>query len=129
MEDTLARALGPWPLSNLGVLVLVGVADWRCGLARSGSDDHAASAGCLAGRGWLDASGVMPSALMVVGVVALSFVKPMAFSRYFVVLLPAWIPCLAVLGARVPLYPRGQAIALMTMACWWRCGGSRPFWE
>ena len=43
-----------------------------------------------------DASGVMPSALMVVGVVALSFVKPMAFSRYFVVLLPAWIPCLAV---------------------------------
>lgn len=65
LEDTLARALGPWPLPKLGVLVLVGVAVWRWGLARSGSDDHAASAGCLAGRGLLDASGVMPSALMV----------------------------------------------------------------
>jgi len=124
LEDTLARALGPWPLPKLGVLVLVGVAVRRWGLARSSSDDHAPSAGGFAGRGLLDASGVIPSALMVVGVVALSFVKPMAFSRYFVVLLPALIPWLAVQGARVPLNPRGQAIALMTMALlvvlWWQ---------
>ena len=67
---------------------------------------------------------MIPSALTVVGVVALSFLKPMVFSRYFVVLLPALIPCLAVEGARVPLNPRGQATALMTMALlvllWWQ---------
>ena len=37
----------------------------------------------------LDRSGLMPSVLMVLGVVLVSFVKPMAFSRYFVVLLLA----------------------------------------
>ena len=30
--------------------------------------------------------------LRVIGVVAVSFVKPMAFSRYFVVLVPAVVP-------------------------------------
>jgi hypothetical protein len=44
----------------------------------------------------LDRSGVIPSALMVVGVVAISFFKPLAFSRYFVVLIPALVPVLAV---------------------------------
>ena len=33
--------------------------------------------------------------MLVVGVVVVSFVKPMAFSRYFVVLLPAVVPVLA----------------------------------
>ena len=98
LEDTLAPALGPWPLPKLGVLVLVGFAVRRWGLARLGSNDHAPCGGVFAARGLLDASGVIPSALMVVGVVALSFVKPMAFSRYFVVLLPALITYLAVQG-------------------------------
>ena len=40
----------------------------------------------------LDQSGLLPSSLMVIGVVVVSFVKPMAFSRYFVVLLPLWCP-------------------------------------
>jgi len=39
--------------------------------------------------GVLDRSGLTLSLLMVVGVVLVSFVKPMAFSRYFVVLVPA----------------------------------------
>ena len=61
---------------------------------------------------------------MVVGVVGLSFAKPMAFSRYFVVLLPALIPWLAVQGARVTLNRRGQATALaaiaLLLALWWQ---------
>ena len=65
---------------------------WRWSLALSGPDDHLPNDGGFANRGFLDASGVISSALMVVGVVALSFVRPMAFSRYFVLLLPALIP-------------------------------------
>jgi len=121
LEDTLARALGPSPLSKLGVLVLAGVAVRRWSFARTGSDDHAPYAGGIAGSGLLDASGVISSGLMVV---ALSFVKPMALSRYFVVLLPALIPWLAVQAVLVLLNLRGQAIALMTMALlavlWWQ---------
>ena len=45
--------------------------------------------------GVLDRSGLTPSLLMVVGVVLVSFVKPIACSRYFVVLVPAVLPVLA----------------------------------
>ena len=117
LEETLARALGPWPLPKLGLLLLVWAALRRWGL------DPAGSNGLAAGR-LLDASGLIPSALMVVGVVGLSFAKPMAFSRYFVVLLPALIPWLAVQGARVTLNRRGQATALaaiaLLLALWWQ---------
>ena len=117
LEETLARALGLWPLPKLGLLLLVWAALRRWGL------DPAGSNGLAAGR-LLDASGLIPSALMVVGVVGLSFAKPMAFSRYFVVLLPALIPWLAVQGARVTLNRRGQATALaaiaLLLALWWQ---------
>ena len=119
LEETLARALGPWPLPKLGLLLLVWVAVRRWGLDPAGSD------GLAAGRlRLLDASGLIPSALMVVGVVGLSFAKPMAFSRYFVVLVPALIPWLAVQGARVTLNRRGQATTLAAIALlltlWWQ---------
>ena len=117
LEETLARALGPWPLPKLGLLLLVWAAVRRWGLDPAGSD------GLATGR-VLDASGVIPTALMVVGVVGLSFAKPMAFSRYFVVLLPALIPWLAVEGARVTLNRRGQVTALaafaLLLALWWQ---------
>ena len=117
LEETLARALGPWPLPKLGLLLLVWAAVRRWGLDPAGLD------GLATGR-VLDASGVIPTALMVVGVVGLSFAKPMAFSRYFVVLLPALIPWLAVEGARVTLNRRGQVTALaaiaLLLALWWQ---------
>ena len=37
----------------------------------------------------LDRSALLPSAVMVLAVVVVSYVKPLAFSRYFVVLLPS----------------------------------------
>ena len=40
---------------------------------------------------------MIPSALMVVGVVMISLFKPLVFSRYFVVLIPPLVPVLAVL--------------------------------
>ena len=59
LEETLARALGPWPLPKLGLLLLVWAAVRRWGLDPAGSD------GLATGR-VLDASGVIPTALMVV---------------------------------------------------------------
>ena len=46
---------------------------------------------------------------MVVGVVVVSFVKPIAFSRYFVVLVPAVPPVLAVQFGALNLNRLGRA--------------------
>ena len=74
----------------------------------------------------LDRSGLMPSLLMVVGVVAVSFLKPMAFSRYFVVLLPALVPVLAVQIGAVDLnrFGRGcgSVVLSLMLISWWGPG-------
>ena len=76
----------------------------------------------------LDRSGLIPSLLMVLGVVVVSFVKPMAFSRYFVVLLPAVVPVLAVQigGMELNRFGRGcgLVVVLLLMASWWGPGFS-----
>jgi hypothetical protein len=63
---------------------------------------------------------------MVLGVVAVSFVKPMAFSRYFVVLLPAVVPVLAVqIGAlEFNRFGRGcgLVVLMLLLASWWGPG-------
>ena len=117
LEETLARGLGLWPLPKLalilGLLVL---------LRRSGGMRH-----------WrwpesalLDRSGLIPSLLMVVGVVAVSFVKPMAFSRYFVVLVPAVVPVVAVQIGGLDLNRLGRCCSLLVLglllASWWGPG-------
>ncbi len=120
LEDTLARALGLWPLPKLVLLLLVGIAIARCGL-QSDRPERKSSAG--APFALADDSGLGPSLLMVVGVVAISFWKPLAFSRYFVVLLPALIPWLAVRLAVLPLTQRGRGLVVLTAAAlvisWW----------
>ena len=113
LEDTLARGLGLWPLPKLAVgLALIWVLrrhGWRWG-----------------NRELLDRSAVIPSALMVVGVVAVSFIKPLAFSRYFVVLLPAVLPWLAVQAGAVSLTPRLRWVVAGLVAAllltWWGPG-------
>ena len=74
----------------------------------------------------LDQSGLLPSSLMVIGVVVVSFVKPMAFSRYFVVLLPALVPVLAVqIGAlELNRFGRGCGLVVLVLllASWWGRG-------
>ena len=118
-EETLARGLGLWPLPKLALvlLLLVALRDW----------------GGLRHRPWpsrdlLDQSGLIPSLLMVVGVVAVSFVKPMAFSRYFVVLLPAVLPVLAVQIGALELNRCGRGFGLVVLALmlisWWGPGFS-----
>ena len=122
LEDTLARALGPWPLPKLAVLALVLWALRRWGLRQR--DDSASPRVAAFGLQLADASALIPSGLMVLGVVALSFAKPMAFSRYFVVLLPALIPWLAVRGALLPLNHGGKQLVLLvgviTLCFWWQ---------
>ena len=117
LEDTLARGLGVWPLPKLALLLLTFVTLRRWG-------------GLKPVR-WvdvdlLDRSGVIPSALMVVGVVLISFFKPLAFSRYFVVLIPALVPVLAVLLGDAQLNRGGRLLAgtvlVIVIASWWGPG-------
>ena len=120
LEDTLARALGLWPLPKLGVLPLVAIAIATSGLHASRTERRASAGVPLA---LTDESGLGPSLLMVVGVVAISFWKPLVFSRYFVVLLPAMIPWLAVRLAVLPLTQLGRWLVALTAAAlvisWW----------
>ena len=117
LEETLARGLGLWPLPKLALtlLLLLVLQRWG-GLHRLLWPQTAL----------LDRSGLMPSLLMVVGVVAVSFLKPMAFSRYFVVLLPAVVPVLAVqIGAfELNRFGRGCGLVVLVllMASWWGPG-------
>ena len=116
-EETLARGLGLWPLPKLALVFLLVVA-----LRRWGRLHH------LPWPRWdlLDRSALTPSLLMVLGVVVVSFVKPMAFSRYFVVLLPAVVPVLAVQIGDLELNRFGRGCGLVVlvllMASWWGPG-------
>ena len=60
---------------------------------------------------------------MVVGVFVVSFVKPMALSRYFVVLVPAVLPVLAVQFGAMKLNRLGRGCAIGCWACCWPVGG------
>ena len=116
-EETLARGLGLWPLPKLALVLVLLVLLRRWGGMRN----------CR----WpesdlLDRSGLIPSLLMVVGVVAVSFVKPMAFSRYFVVLLPALVPVLAVQIGALELNRLGRGcgsvVLSLMLISWWGPG-------
>ena len=60
---------------------------------------------------------------MVLGVVVVSFMKPLAFSRYFVVLLPAVVPVLAVQISSLEFNRSGRGcglvVLMMLLASWW----------
>ena len=117
LEETLARGLGLWPLPKLGLILLLLVVLMRWGgLQRLSWPEP----------GVLDRSGLTPSLLMVVGVVLVSFVKPMAFSRYFVVLVPAVLPVLAVQFGALNLNRLGRGCAVgvlgVLLASWWGPG-------
>lgn len=120
LEETLARSLGLWPLPKLALLLLSfwGLRRWG-GLRRHGS-------GNWHERRLLDRSGLLPSLLMVLAVVLISFVKPLAFSRYFVVLLPALVPWCAVQIASFSWSGSarwfGSALLVVMLLSWWGAG-------
>ena len=107
LEETLARGLGVWPLPKLLLLLLALLVLRRWG-------------GLAPVRWWdrslLDSSGLIASLLMVAAVVLVSVLKPLAFSRYFVVLLPALVPVLAVQLSRFRLNQMGRWVAVAVLA-------------
>ena len=119
-EETLARSLGLWPLPKLALLLF---GFW--GLRRWGGLRRYGTGGWSDGR-LLDRSGLLPSLLMVLAVVLISFVKPLAFSRYFVVVLPALVPWCAVQMASFswtgPARWFGSALLALLLISWWGPG-------
>ena len=131
LEDTLARSLGWWPLPRLLVILAVVVLLRRRGLTSDGGELDPSTRWRL-----LDRSGLIPSGLMVLAVVMVSFFKPLAFSRYFVVLVPAVATWLAVETAALSFNRLGRRILAVMVALlllgWWshsfreiRAGGVR----
>ncbi|KZR74349.1 hypothetical protein [Prochlorococcus sp. MIT 1323] len=61
---------------------------------------------------------------MLLAVVAVSFLKPLAFSRYFLVLVPAALPLIAVKLGGLRLNLRGSALVLVALTAltvlWWQ---------
>ena len=118
-EETLARGLGLWPLPKLALILLLLVVLRRWGGLRRLPWPETSL---------LDRSGLIPSLLMVLGVVVVSFVKPMAFSRYFVVLLPAVVPVVAVQIGGLKLNRLGRGCGLVVLVLllvsWWGPGFS-----
>ena len=63
---------------------------------------------------------------MVIGVVLVSFIKPLAFSRYFLVLLPVVVPVQALMISRPSFNRSGFKVALagllVLLLSWWGPG-------
>ena len=122
LEETLARALGPWPLPKLALVLVVVVLLRRWGLRATTPETSTGDEPAVIQL--RDGSGLMPSVWMVVGVVVVSYVKPLAFSRYFVVLLPALLPWMGVRLSLLRLQPVAQRLLVvlvaLTMALWWQ---------
>jgi 4-amino-4-deoxy-L-arabinose transferase-like glycosyltransferase len=111
LRNTLGRALGEDPLLRLAALLLalLGLQVWAGAGPRPAGPDRPEQ------RRWprlLERSGVWGAVLMVVLVVAVSFLKPIAFGRYFIVLVPVVVPALAAAAADWRLRPRGEWLAL-----------------
>ncbi|MEC8215258.1 MAG: hypothetical protein VX069_09335 [Cyanobacteriota bacterium] len=117
LEDTLARAIGVWPIPKLLLLILLLWLLRRRGSQRSQAWSH---------PGLLDRSGLIPSAVMTGAVVLVSFFKPLAFSRYFVVVLPALLPWLVVQSLDWSLDRRGRWLVnaglVVLLISWWGPG-------
>ena len=131
LEDTLARGLGWWPLPRLLVMLAVVLLLRRRGLTTDGGELDRSARWRL-----LDRSGLIPSGLMVLAVVLVSFLKPLAFSRYFVVLVPAVVTWLAVETAALSFNRLGRRLLAVMVSLlllgWWfhsfreiRAGGVR----
>ena len=106
LVETLERCLGdsgPLLLVVLGGLVVL----IHARFGRNGGGSWAFSFMDLADR-----SAVAAGGLFVVLVVAISWIRPLAFSRYFVVLVPLVVPWLAVMAAGWQLQSKGSLFAL-----------------
>ncbi|MFM7313087.1 MAG: hypothetical protein ACKO0M_07980 [Cyanobium sp.] len=130
LEDVLARFLGPWPLPKLIVALTLLV--WLQRSGRLSWQGHAAlshpSGASASDLRWLDVSGLQAGLLMSAGVLTVSFWKPIAFARYFIVLLPPLVVWLSCQVARIE--PQGRRLRLLLsvgLSLWLLLGWSQSF--
>ncbi len=128
LTNTLTWAVGEdplWKLSGLLVVILA-LQLWAAHRSPPGGGAPAASPNPEPQPVFrlLDRSGAGGAVLLVAFVVAVSFLKPIAFSRYFVVLVPVVIPALAAAAAQWRLRPRGEWAAMLlivvALSHYWR---------
>ncbi len=114
LSTTLIRALGVDPFWKLGGLTLLILAlnSWghRKKLVEVLDADVPSDLNQL-----LDRIGIWGGVILVLIVVGLSYLKPIAFSRYFVVLVPLLVPALAAAAADWSLRYRGEWFALLIL--------------
>jgi len=122
LAKVLQRAVGGRPYETLGfaIAALATLMIWSR-LVQPEPSPHARStaAGPEKQQSWLqvaDRSGLWGGLILVVLVVAVSFFRPIAASRYFFVLVPVVMPALAASAADWALPPRAQWLALLH--CW-----------
>jgi len=128
LTDVLTGAVGGRPYETLGfTMAALSVLMIGSRLAQSVPSSPAGNfAGVEGEPTWLqvaDRSGLWGGLILVVLVVAVSFLRPIAVPRYFFVLVPAVMPALAALAADWALPPRAQWVALLfvvlgVLHCW-----------
>ncbi|HJN32753.1 MAG TPA: hypothetical protein QF700_01395 [Prochlorococcus sp.] len=114
LSTTLIRALGVHPFWKLGGLILLILALNSWGHRQRFMEvlDADARSGL---NQLLDRSDIWGVCVLVLIVMGLSYLKPIAFSRYFVVLVPVLVPALAAAAADWSLRYRGEWFALVIL--------------
>lgn len=93
LEDTLVLYLGAMPLMKIAVLLLLLLVVRT--LSRQRATPAPQPSNAAGADIWLDGSGLLAGILLVVMAVTVSFWKPLAFPRYFIVLLPCLVSATA----------------------------------
>ncbi len=121
LMETLDRGMGEngiWKLLALILLIIV-LNLWELNSVERRNSERrypdSASNVQLEWHSVVDMSGVWGAFLMVLVVVSLSFKMPMAYSRYFIVIVPVLVPALAALAADWRLPSRAEWLALAVL--------------
>ena len=123
-ESILANYIGPFPIPKI---IILGISLW---ILRQNNliSFQQISPNFIGKYSTLDLAGAPAGALMIFIVIAISFVHPIAYSRYFIVLIPIIAPLSALYIARIkPNNTISLFILLSALALIWTIGQNDTF--
>lgn len=123
-ESVLANYIGPFPIPKLGILGIVllllsqqNLLGWRKHISTASSEYST-----------VDLAGVPGGIIMVFFVIIISFIHPLAYGRYFIVLLPIIGPFTAVCVAQLtPKRPIAWIVLLSMLMTIWSVNWNETF--